>query len=277
MNPDSPIALVTGATSGFGEAIAKKLSHEGYRLIICGRRKERLDALKDKLPGPCHALTFDVRSREEVQEAMQSLPSDWRGIQVLVNNAGLAWGRESIQDGVHEKWESMIDTNVKGVLYVTESTLPFMRHAMGVRTIINLGSIAGKQAYAGGNVYSATKYAIDGLTQSMRIDLLSEGIRVGQIAPGAAQTEFSLVRFDGDQEKADSVYVGFSPLQASDIADAVFFMVSRPPHVCINDMVIMPSAQANATSFHRTTKAKRKNQKMAASISDTIIESTEGL
>lgn len=251
MSTTSPTAMVTGATSGFGEAIARTLSNNGYRVILCGRRMERLQTLQAELTGDSYTLCFDVCSAQATKDAIDSLPEDWRQVQVLINNAGLAWGRESIQEGIMEKWERMIDTNLKGVLYVTQAVLPLMREATGVRTIINLGSIAGKQAYAGGNVYSATKYAIDGLTQSMRIDLLPEGIRVGQIAPGAAETEFSLVRFDGDASKAKQVYTGFDPLQAGDIAEAAWFMVSRPAHVCINDLIIMPTAQANATTFHR--------------------------
>lgn len=249
-----PIALITGATSGFGKATAERFAREGWNIIITGRRHDRLHALQQILETShgiqvC-ALVFDVQSLSECKHAMQSLPQEWQSIEVLVNNAGLALGRESFVEGSVEQWNTMIDTNIKGLLYISQLVAPWMI-ARKRGTIINIGSIAGKDAYAGGNVYGATKAAVDMLTRNMRIDLLPHGVRVGQIAPGAAETEFSLVRFSGDSAKAAATYSGFNPLIADDIADAAWFMASRPAHVCINDMIIMPTAQANATSFHK--------------------------
>ncbi len=195
-------------------------------------------------------MNFDVRSVDECKSHLEKLSPEWRSIDVLINNAGLALGRESFVDGSVDQWNTMIDTNIKGLLYISQLIAPWMI-ARKRGTIINIGSIAGKDSYAGGNVYGATKAAVDMLTRNMRIDLLPHGVRVGQIAPGAAETEFSIVRFSGDTEKASATYNGFTPLIAQDIADAAWFMASRPAHVCINDMVIMPTAQANATSFHK--------------------------
>ena len=249
-----PIALITGATSGFGKATAQRFAREGWNIIITGRREERLKVLKNELESAhsiqVQTLAFDVQSLDACRAALNSLSDDWKMIDVLVNNAGLALGRESFVDGSIEQWNTMIDTNIKGLLYISQIVAPWMI-ARKSGTIINIGSIAGKDAYAGGNVYGATKAAVDMLTRNMRIDLLPHGVRVGQIAPGAAETEFSLVRFSGDSAKASATYTGFTPLIANDIADAAWFMASRPAHVCINDMVIMPTAQANATSFHR--------------------------
>ncbi len=249
-----PIALITGATSGFGKATARRFAREGWNIIITGRREERLLRLKNELESAysnhVHTLVFDVQSLDECKTALNSLSDSWRTIDVLVNNAGLALGRESFVEGSVDQWNTMIDTNIKGLLYISKIVAPWMitrKHG----TIINIGSIAGKDSYAGGNVYGATKAAVDMLTRNMRIDLLPHGVRVGQIAPGAAETEFSLVRFSGDAAKASATYAGFTPLIAEDIADAAWFMASRPAHVCINDMVIMPTAQANATSFLR--------------------------
>lgn len=248
------VAIITGATSGFGKAIAEKLASEGWNLVLTGRRSERLQELKSQLEKnhrvQIKVLCFDVRSHGETQSAFSTLDGDWSKPQVLINNAGLALGREPIHEGDINQWEQMIDTNLKGILYVTKTIAPLMISAGG-GTIINIGSIAGKDAYAGGNVYGATKFAIDGLTKNMRIDLLPHKIRVAQIAPGAAETEFSLVRFGGDASKATAVYQGFVPLRAEDIAEAAWFIISRPPHVCINDIVIMPTAQANATTFFK--------------------------
>jgi NADP-dependent 3-hydroxy acid dehydrogenase YdfG len=250
----NPIALITGATSGFGKATAERFAREGWNIIITGRRKERLTALKNELES-AHSiqvltLAFDVQSLDDCTSALNSLSDSWKSIDVLVNNAGLALGRESFVDGSIDQWNTMIDTNIKGLLYISQIVAPWMI-ARKCGTIINIGSIAGKDAYAGGNVYGATKAAVDMLTRNMRIDLLPHGVRVCQIAPGAAETEFSIVRFSGDSAKAAATYNGFNPLIAEDIADAAWFMASRPAHVCINDMVIMPTAQANATSFHR--------------------------
>jgi NADP-dependent 3-hydroxy acid dehydrogenase YdfG len=249
-----PIVLVTGATSGFGKATAERFAREGWNIIITGRREERLKALKNELESAhsiqVHTLAFDVQSLDACRGALNSLIDDWKSIDVLVNNAGLALGRESFVDGSIDQWNTMIDTNIKGLLFISQIVAPWMI-ARKCGTIINIGSIAGKDAYAGGNVYGATKAAVDMLTRNMRVDLLPHGVRVGQIAPGAAETEFSIVRFSGDATKASATYTGFTPLIAQDIADAAWFMASRPAHVCINDMVIMPTAQANATSFHR--------------------------
>jgi len=248
------IALITGATSGFGKAIAELFAQQGMSIIITGRRQDRLTELRNRLSQKYAIrvldLCFDVRNREEVEQHLGSLPKEWNDIDILINNAGLALGRDPIHQGQWADWEQMIDTNIKGLLYVSK----VVSNGMVLRkkgTIINIGSIAGREAYAGGNVYSATKFAVDSLTKNMRIDLAPYGIRVGQIAPGAAETEFSVVRFHGDQQKADDVYKGFSPLVAQDIAEAAWFMVSRPSHVCINDIWIMPTAQSNASTIHR--------------------------
>lgn len=248
------IAIITGATSGFGKAIAEKLASQGFSLIITGRRSDRLNDLTHSISSTYGVqvlpLTFDVRSLSEVKATFTTIPPDWQHWEVLVNNAGLALGREPIDQGSLADWEQMIDTNVKGLLYVTQEALPILKKKHG-SSIINIGSIAGRECYPGGNVYSASKFAVDALTTSMRIDLNPYGIRVGQIAPGAAETEFSLVRFKGDQAKADAVYSGFVPLNADDIAEAAWFMISRPAHVTIADMLILPTAQANATMIKK--------------------------
>ncbi|MCK5857183.1 MAG: SDR family NAD(P)-dependent oxidoreductase [Bacteroidales bacterium] len=248
------IAFITGATSGIGKASAHIFAKNHYNLIITGRRKERLDEfanhLTDKYAVEVLALNFDVRNRVEVEVAVRSLSSNWKSIDVLLNNAGLAVGLTNIQDGVYDDWERMIDTNIKGLLYVTRNVAPLMI-SQGKGHIINIGSIAGKETYSFGNVYCGTKHAVDSLTKAMRIDMVSEGIRVTQVAPGAVETEFSNVRFKGDNAKADSIYKGFEPLQAEDIADAVYYCANLPAHVNINDMVIMPTAQANATTIIR--------------------------
>ncbi|MCW5899103.1 MAG: SDR family oxidoreductase [Flavobacteriales bacterium] len=255
----SPIVLVTGATAGFGEAIARRFAAEGWRVVITGRRKERLEALRKeleglhgKLEGPpiVHPLHFDVRDNDEVQRAIASLPDDWKDIDVLVNNAGLAAGMASIQEGDLEDWNTMLDTNVKGLLHVSRAVIPGMIER-GRGHIINIGSVAGKEVYPRGNVYCASKHAVDALTKAMRQDLLPHGIKVTQIAPGLAETEFSLVRFKGDEHKAKQVYLGMEPLRGADIADLVWFAATRPPHVCINDLVVTPTAQASSTQVHR--------------------------
>lgn len=244
------IALITGATSGFGKSIAKKFSENGYDVIITGRRCERLEALKKELPGKVLTQCFDVRKAAEVEKAITSLPEEWKEIDVLVNNAGLAAGLGPIQEGSLEDWDQMIDTNVKGLLYVTRAVAPIMV-ARGHGHIINIGSIAGKEVYANGNVYCATKHAVDAITKGTRIDLVKHGIKVTQIAPGAAETEFSLVRFKGNQELSDNVYKGFTPLRPDDIAEVAYYVTTLPAHVNINDMVIMPTAQANSGVFHK--------------------------
>ena len=248
------IALVTGATSGIGEATAIFLAKEGYDLIITGRRGERVAALETSLKAEYGVkvlpLVFDVRSQAQVEENLGSLPDEWKAIDVLVNNAGLAVGLNPIQDGVVDDWERMIDTNIKGLLYVTRVVSNYMKERSSGH-IVNLCSIAGKEAYANGNVYCGTKHAVDALTKGMRIDLLPYKVRVSQICPGAVETEFSLVRFKGDAERADNVYKGFTPLTAMDVADAILYMIKCPAHVNINDMVIMPIAQANSYTFYK--------------------------
>ncbi|MFT4779707.1 MAG: NADP-dependent 3-hydroxy acid dehydrogenase YdfG [Flavobacteriales bacterium] len=249
-----PIAMVTGASSGFGEAIARKFAQEGWDVIITGRRAERLHALSAELERDCEVeilpLEFDVRDADAVHSAISTVPEKWKQLQVLVNNAGLAVGKASIDEGDLEDWGRMIDTNVKGLLYVTREVVRWMKVKQSGH-IVNIGSIAGKEVYAGGNVYCATKFAVDALTKSMRVEFISHGIKVTQIAPGAAETEFSLVRFKGDEDKANQVYQGFQALTAQDIADTLWFAVTRPAHVCLNDIVIMPAAQPNSYTFNK--------------------------
>jgi len=242
--------FITGATSGFGEATARIFAKNGYSLVLLARRKDRLEKLKNELSSSeiqVEILCADVRNEEEVNSSIASLPDSIKnGIQILINNAGLAVGRGPIDTGLTDDWERMIDTNIKGLLYVSKAIIPFLK-ANGNGQIINLASIAGKEVYAGGNVYCATKHAVDALSRAMRIDLVEYGIKVTNIAPGAAATEFSLVRFKGDTQTADSVYDGFDPLVAQDIAETIWFVASRPAHVSINDLTIMPTAQASAT------------------------------
>lgn len=243
------VMLVTGATSGFGKAIAYQAAAAGFELVLTGRRSDRLEAIANELGAVVRkTLCFDVRDREKTIEALQSL--DALDVpQVLVNNAGLAVGKEPIDSGVYEDWDRMIDTNVKGLLNVTRELTP--RMLPGSR-VINIGSVAGRQPYPGGAVYNASKFAVDGLTHAMRMDLLPRGIQVAQVAPGAAETEFSLVRFKGDQRAAEAVYDGFTPLTADDVADAVIYIATRPEHVSIQDILIMPAAQASAYHFKRS-------------------------
>jgi len=247
-------AFITGASSGFGQAIAETLANEGYSLIIAARRTERLEELKSRLselPIDMRILTLDVRNESEVQQAVSTLSEDIQHrIEILVNNAGLAVGRGPIDQGISDDWDRMIDTNVKGLLYVTKAVVPFLKKQQHGH-IVNIASIAGKEVYPGGNVYCASKHAVDALSRSMRIDLVQYGIKVTNIAPGAAETEFSIVRFKGDQLTADSVYDGYDALQAQDIADSVLFAVTRPAHVNISDITIMPTAQASATIVHK--------------------------
>ncbi|MCC8186435.1 MAG: SDR family oxidoreductase [Bacteroides sp.] len=247
-------ALITGATSGFGEAIARRLATECYDLILAGRRQERLEALKTELEanGDVKVLTlcFDVRSYEDVEKNLGHLPDEWKKVDVLINNAGLAVGLAPIHEGNVDDWERMIDTNVKGLLYVTRVISPGMVERCSGH-IINIGSIAGREVYPNGNVYCATKHAVRALSQAMRLELVPYGIRTTLIAPGAAETEFSLVRFKGDGQRADTVYQGFEPLTAQDIADTVSYVLSAPAHVDLQDILIMPTAQAAATVFHK--------------------------
>jgi NADP-dependent 3-hydroxy acid dehydrogenase YdfG len=246
--------MITGATSGIGEACAVEFAKRGDYLILTGRREERLNALKEKLIEEFKikviTLCFDVRDREDVQKSVNALSGNWKEIDVLVNNAGLAVGLNKIQDGDFEDWDRMIDTNVKGLLNVSRFVLPLMKERK-TGHVINIGSIAGKETYPNGNVYCATKHAVDSLTKAMRIDMVEFGIKVTQIAPGAVDTEFSTVRFKGDKTKADNVYVGFTPLYAKDVAEVVCYTASLPSHVNINDLVLMPTAQASATLINK--------------------------
>lgn len=248
------IILITGATSGIGKATAYKFAENAYDLIITGRRQDRLEQLSSEISNKYNVkvlpLCFDVRKEEEVFSAINGLDSDWKNISILLNNAGLALGLNPIQDGDTEDWDAMIDTNIKGLLYMSKAVSNLMIQN-GFGHIINVGSIAGKEAYANGNVYSATKHAIEGLTKGMRLDLFSHGIKVSQVAPGAVETEFSNVRFKGDDERANNVYKGYKPLTGEDIADAIYYIANVPDHVNINDLLIMPMAQANATTINR--------------------------
>lgn len=249
------IALITGATSGIGNAAAHILARNTFDLIITGRRKNLLDDLKKELgiKYKCDILTldFDVRDQKMVDKMLDTIPEPWRKIDVLLNNAGLAAGFTPIQDGDLEDWEQMIDTNIKGLLYISRKVSPWMIEN-GHGHIINISSIAGKDVYENGNVYCATKHAVEAITKGMRIDMLKHNIKVTSIAPGAVETEFSLVRFKGDHSKAKEIYKGFTPLFAEDVAEAILFAVTRPPHVNINDMLIMPLAQANGIITNRT-------------------------
>jgi NADP-dependent 3-hydroxy acid dehydrogenase YdfG len=238
--------MITGATAGFGRAIAVKFATHGYNLIITGRRKERLSELeKELIPYKINILTlnFDVRNRAEVEAALKNLPGDWKNIDILVNNAGLAVGLSHINEGDTDDWDRMIDTNVKGLLYVTRVVAPLMVER-GKGHIFNISSIAGKDIYENGNVYCASKSAVDSLSKAMRIDLLKHNIKVTNIAPGMAQTEFSLVRFKGDKEKAEAFYRGVEALTADDIAEIIYFCATLPAHVCINELAVTPTQQA---------------------------------
>lgn len=241
------IALITGATSGIGAATAELLAANSFKLILCGRRKERLEHLQKKLAAQTQVTTlvFDVRNRKDVSAAIQSLGSDWQNIDVLINNAGNAHGLDPIQSGNVDDWDAMIDINVKGLLYVSREVLPGMV-ARNKGHVVNLGSIAGKEAYANGNVYCGSKFAVDAITKGMRIDLNAHGIKVTAIHPGLVETEFSLVRFKGDASRAASVYKGYKPLQPQDIADLILFALTRPAHVVVADLVVFPVAQASA-------------------------------
>ena len=243
--------LVTGATSGIGEATARLYAKNGHRLIITGRRNDRLSLLKSELEERgCEVLSlnFDVRSNKEVEKHLKQMPSGWEIVDILVNNAGLAVGTTSIDDGELDDWERMIDTNIKGLLYVSKCVIPHLKKSKCPH-IVNISSIAGRETYKNGNVYCATKHAVQSLSDAMRIDLLQFGIKVTSICPGAAETEFSVVRYHGDQQAADKVYENYDPLVADDIADTIVFATSRPNHVSISDLLITPSVQANTSHF----------------------------
>ena len=244
----SKIILVTGASSGFGKAIATKFAAGGWNVIITGRRKEKLDELAKALEAnygiKTLSLVFDVQDKKAVFDNLQNLPTEWQAINILVNNAGLALGRDSFENANLEDWETMIDTNLKGLLYASKAVLPMLIKEKG--HIINIGSTAGKEVYKDGNVYCASKHAVDAISKAQRIDLLQYQIKVTAIHPGAADTEFSVVRFKGDAEKAKAVYTGYTPLMAEDIAETVWYVANTPAHVCINDLVITCTAQANS-------------------------------
>jgi NADP-dependent 3-hydroxy acid dehydrogenase YdfG len=246
--------LITGATSGFGEASANLFANNNWNIIITGRRKDRLEKLESDLKSTYNidvlALHFDVRNADEVKSAVSSLKDEWKNIDVLLNNAGLAVGRGPIQEGVYDDWEQMIDTNVKGLLYMIREVSPLMI-ARNKGHIINVGSLAGWDTYGGGNVYCGTKHAVRAISRSARIDLLPHNIKVSVISPGAAETEFSVVRFKGDQQKADSMYEGYLPLKAEDVAESIYFMATQPAHVNIEEILILPTAQATPTITHK--------------------------
>jgi hypothetical protein len=248
------IILITGATSGFGKAIAVKFAENGDDLIITGRRKERLELVAEDIMNQFGvkvlSLCFDVRKSEQCERAIQSLPEEWKKIDILVNNAGLAVGLNPIHEGVIDDWERMIDTNVKGLLYMTRLVSPMMVE-QGHGHIINIGSIAGREVYPNGSAYCGSKFAVNAISKGMRIDLLPYNIKVTEILPGAAETEFSIVRFKGDKVRADAVYKGFKPLSAGDVADVVYYAASLPGHVNINELVLMPTAQASSMHFHK--------------------------
>lgn len=248
------LALITGATSGIGEATAFILAQNNYNLILTGRRNERLIEVKQKIQQENNAevllLNFDIRSFAETEKAINSLPAGWRAIDVLINNAGLAAGLSTIDEGVIDDWEIMIDTNIKGLLYITRLVSPIMVER-GSGHIVNISSVAGKETYPLGNVYCATKHAVQSVSKGMRLDLLKHGIKVSSVCPGAVDTEFSVVRFNGDKERAKKVYEGFTPLYAQDIAETILFIVTRPKHVNIDDVLVMPTDQAFARDFNR--------------------------
>ncbi len=248
--------LITGATAGIGKATAQLFAQKGNRIIITGRREERLfelqDAIHQQHKGSCYISSFDVRDRDAVQHALKILPADWQNIDVLINNAGLAVGKESIEEGLYSDWDAMIDTNVKGLLYVTEAVLPLMPNGSHV---VNVSSIAGLQSYPGGNVYCASKHAVEGLSNGMRIDLLKRNIKVTSICPGLVETEFSVVRFKGDHAKADATYENINPLTAKDVAEAIVWSVDRPANVHITQVLMMAQQQADAVFVNRELKA----------------------
>ncbi|HEX5024676.1 MAG TPA: SDR family NAD(P)-dependent oxidoreductase [Agriterribacter sp.] len=248
------IVFITGATSGIGEACALQFAEAGCDIIITGRRETRLSQLKENIetqfPVRVLALCFDVSDRGAVFNTINSIPPNWQHINILINNAGLALGRDFFDEADIDEWDTMVDTNVKGVLYVTKAVLPFMI-SQNKGHIINMGSVAGKEVYERGNVYCATKFAVEAVSKSMRIDLLRHNIKVTAIHPGAVETEFSLVRFKGDETKAKEVYNGFIPLTAMDVADVIYYCTTLPEHVCINDLVICPTQQADAIYFNK--------------------------
>lgn len=251
------IVLITGATSGIGKACAEKFAAGGYNIIITGRRKDRLAELQNSIEKKFGVrvldLVFDVRKREEVFDILNNINDEWKAVDLLINNAGLASGRDHFDEASIDDWETMIDTNINGLLYVTKAVIPWMIQK-NKGHIINMGSVAGKEMYEKGNVYCGTKAAVDAISHTMRIDLLQHGIKVTAIHPGAVETEFALVRFKGDSEKAAATYKGFTPLVASDIADIIWYTATLPSNVCINDLVVTPLAQADAIYFNKNLR-----------------------
>lgn len=251
-------AIVTGATAGIGEATALILAQNNFNVILTGRRKERLAKLKAEIESKTESkvliLNFDIRNQDDTKKAVNSIPESWKKIDVLINNAGLAVGLNTIDNGVVDDWERMIDTNVKGLLYITRLISPIMVK-QGTGHIVNISSIAGKETYPLGNVYCATKHAVQSLTKGMRLDLLKHGIKVSSVSPGAVDTEFSLVRFKGDENKANGVYKDFTPLYAKDVAETILFVVTRPKHVNIDDILVMPADQAYSRDFNRESNS----------------------
>jgi NADP-dependent 3-hydroxy acid dehydrogenase YdfG len=249
----SKIILITGASSGLGKATAEKFAAEGWNLILTARRKEKLavvvNDIEKKYGVKTLSLIFDVQDKKAVFEHLENLPKEWQAINVLLNNAGLALGRDPFEDANLEDWETMIDTNLKGLLYASKAVLPFIIAQKG--HIINIGSTAGKEVYKDGNVYCATKHAVDAISKAQRIDLLQHQVKVTAIHPGAVETDFSIVRFKGDTTKADAVYAGYTPLKAEDIADTIWYVANTPEHVCINDLVITCTAQGNSTTIFK--------------------------
>lgn len=248
------IVFITGASAGIGKACAEVFAREGAKLVLNARREDKLSGLTDKLKSDYGTkivnLIFDVRNYESVKEKIASLPDEWKSIDILINNAGMARGLDKIQDGTAQNWDEMIDTNLKGLLYVSKEILPAMTKK-GFGHIINIGSIAGHDVYPGGNVYCATKFAVNGLSKAMRMDLLEKNIKISSVDPGMVETEFSMVRFSGDEEKAKNVYKGLKPLTGEDIAEAVLFCASRPAHVNINEIILTPLAQAGVSMVKR--------------------------
>ncbi len=249
----SKTVIITGASSGFGKAMAEKFAAGGWNLILTARRKEKLEDvvanIQKQYGVKVLSLVFDIQNRADVFKYLGNLPTEWQAVDVLVNNAGLALGRDAFQDANLDDWETMIDTNVKGLLYASKAVLPYLTKQEG--HIINIGSTAGKEVYKDGNVYCATKHAVDAITKAQRIDLLPLHIKVTSIHPGAVDTDFSLVRFKGDAAKAAAVYAGYTPLSAGDIADTAWYVANLPKHVCINDLVITCTAQGNSTTIHK--------------------------
>ena len=249
----SKIILITGASSGFGKAIAEKFAAGGWNIILTARRKDKLEAvakeIENKFGVKTLSLVFDIQDKKAVFENIGQLPTEWQAVELLVNNAGLALGRDSFQDANLEDWETMIDTNVKGLLYASKAVLPYLIKQQG--HIINIGSTAAKEVYKDGNIYCATKHAVDAISKAQRIDLLPHHIKVTAIHPGAVETDFSLIRFKGDASKAAAVYAGYEPLKAEDIAETAWYVANVPKHVCINDVVMTCVAQGNSTLIHK--------------------------